>query len=122
MGPGWTYTQEDRYHHLKNENVKWRVLREDMEAELGEEREEEAEETSKSDDMETGGVSGSQHGGWDYSSDYASYYGNWAYMGSINEVMERHRPWTYINWSEESRALFDHQTFMGAHAARAEKE
>ncbi|KAF5821078.1 hypothetical protein HanXRQr2_Chr01g0009571 [Helianthus annuus] len=74
--------------------------------------------------VDQGGPSRSHvHGGGFF--DYAkrSYEPNWAYQGTMQEVIENQRPPSSVfdTWSGSERTFFDHQTWMGASMERALK-
>ncbi|KAF5778837.1 hypothetical protein HanRHA438_Chr12g0563601 [Helianthus annuus] len=138
MGTGWTYDESERYHKLKSEGQRWRALKVDARAlQPGEADEPESEDEPQNGDedyadepnmehmdVDQGGLSrGHVHGGGFF--DYAerSYEPNWAYQGTMQEVIENQRPPSSVfnSWSGAEQTFFDHQTWMGASMERALK-
>ncbi|KAJ0626199.1 hypothetical protein HanPSC8_Chr01g0011311 [Helianthus annuus] len=138
MGIGWTYDESERYHKLKSEGQRWRALKVDARAVLlGEEDEPESEDEPRSGDedyadephvehmnVDQGGPSrGHAHGGGIFDYTERSYEPNWAYQGTMQEIIENQRPPSSVfdTWSGSERTFFDHQTWMGASMERALK-
>ncbi|KAF5785390.1 hypothetical protein HanXRQr2_Chr10g0428101 [Helianthus annuus] len=136
MGIGWTYTQSERYHKLKSEGQRWRALKVDVRALLpGEEDEPESDaEPLNSDEdyadephgehVEVGqGGPSRGHGGGFFDYTERSYEPNWAYEGTMQEVIENQHPPAPVfdSWSGSERTLFDQQTMMSASMERALK-
>ncbi|KAJ0567044.1 hypothetical protein HanIR_Chr06g0280321 [Helianthus annuus] len=136
MGIGWTYTQSERYHKLKSEGQRWRALKVDARALLpGEEDEPESDAEPPSGDEDyadephgehvgvgQGGLSRGYGGGfYDYTE--RSYEPNWAYDGTMQEVIENQRPPAPVfeSCSGSERTLFDQQMMMSASMERALK-
>ncbi|KAJ0490186.1 hypothetical protein HanHA300_Chr12g0452571 [Helianthus annuus] len=138
MGTGWTYDESERYHKLKSEGQRWRALKVDARAlQPGEADEPESEDEPQNGDedyadepnmehmdVDQGGLSrGHVHGGGFF--DYAerSYEPNWAYQGTMQEVIENQCPPSSVfnSWSGAEQTFFDHQTWMGASMERALK-
>ncbi|KAJ0783565.1 hypothetical protein HanLR1_Chr01g0021781 [Helianthus annuus] len=129
MGVGWTYDESGRYHKLKSEGQRWRALKVDARALLpGEADEPESEDEPPSGDEDyadephgehmdvgQGGLSRGDGGGFfDYTE--RSYEPNWAYDGTMQEIIENQHPPASVfdTWSGSERTFFDHQTWMGA--------
>ncbi|KAJ0627254.1 hypothetical protein HanHA89_Chr01g0023241 [Helianthus annuus] len=136
MGVGWTYDESGRYHKLKSEGQRWRALKVDARALLpGEADEPESEDEPPSGDEDyadqphgehmdvgQGGPSRRDGGGFfDYTE--RSYEPNWAYDGTMQEIIENEHPPASVfdTWSGSERTFFDHQTWMGASMERALK-
>ncbi|KAM0070768.1 hypothetical protein Hdeb2414_s0001g00017041 [Helianthus debilis subsp. tardiflorus] len=137
MGIGWTYTQSERYHKLKPEGQRWRALKVDARDLLpgGEDEPESDAEPPSGDedyvDEPHGGANvnvgqggpGGGHGGAFYDYMERSYEPNWAYEGTVQEVIENQRPPSPIfeSWSGSERTLFDQHTMMSASMERSLK-
>ncbi|KAJ0751618.1 hypothetical protein HanPI659440_Chr09g0314851 [Helianthus annuus] len=142
LGPGWNYTESERFHKLKTDGRRWRALKVDARPL----RPGEAEEPETSDDEVSGdddyhedtfmvdaqiegagqaGVQGAgvQSGYVGSAFDYAqqAYDPYWAHSGNMGQIIEQRRPPTFGEWSEPNQMLFDQQTFMGASMERAIK-
>ncbi|MFS8001230.1 hypothetical protein Hanom_Chr13g01187851 [Helianthus anomalus] len=136
IGILWTYDQSERYHKLKSEEQRWRALKVDARALLpAEEDEPESEDEPPSGDEDyadaphgehldvgQGGPSRGYGGGFfDYTE--WSYEPNWAYDGTMQEIVENQRPPASVfdTWSGPERTFFDHQPWMGDSLERALK-
>ncbi|MFS7897644.1 hypothetical protein Hanom_Chr00s010305g01745301 [Helianthus anomalus] len=66
-------------------------------------------------DMVQGGPS-QGHGGGFFDYTERSYEPNWAYDGTMQEIIENQRPPASVfdTWSGSERTFCDHQTWMGA--------
>ncbi|KAF5798330.1 hypothetical protein HanRHA438_Chr07g0302131 [Helianthus annuus] len=133
-----------RYHKLKTDGRRWRVLKADtrpLRSGEADEPEVSEEEVSGDDDyredtftvdgpMGGAGPSGSVHGvgvqsGYVGSAfDYAQqpYDPYWAHTGNVGQIIEQRRPPTFGEWYEPNQMLFDQQTYMGASMERAFKQ
>ncbi|XP_076959506.1 uncharacterized protein LOC143635604 [Bidens hawaiensis] len=142
LGSSWVYSTSERYHKLKSDRKRWRVLKENTRPLIaGEEDDPESEDELSGDEayhddpnvthmnVDQGGPSGDgsqpgmQSGYVGSAFDYAQrpYDSSWAYQGTMQEVVERQRPPTFGNWPEYSQTIFDQQTFMGTSMERALK-
>ncbi|KAJ0580844.1 hypothetical protein HanRHA438_Chr04g0172911 [Helianthus annuus] len=136
MGVGWSYDESERYHKLKSEGQRWRALKVHARALLlGEADEPGSEDEPPSGDedyadephgehMDVGqGGSGQGQGRGFFDYTERSYEPNWAYDGTMQEIIENQRPPTSVfhTWSGSERTFFYHQTWMGASMERALK-
>ncbi|KAJ0728128.1 hypothetical protein HanLR1_Chr07g0238081 [Helianthus annuus] len=125
MGVGWTYDESERYHKLKSKGQRWRALKVDARALLpGEADEPESEDEPPNGDedyadephgehmnVDQGGPSRG-HGGGFFNYTKHSYEPNWAYDGTMQEIIENQRPPASVfdTWLGSERRFFDHQT------------
>ncbi|KAJ0795543.1 hypothetical protein HanPI659440_Chr04g0151661 [Helianthus annuus] len=105
MGVGWTYDESERYHKLKSEGQRWKALKVDARALLlGEPDDPESEDEPPNGDedyadephgkhMDVGqGGPSRGHGGGFFNYMEHSYEPNWAYDGTMQEIIENQRP------------------------------
>ncbi|KAJ0703850.1 hypothetical protein HanPI659440_Chr14g0555991 [Helianthus annuus] len=143
LGPGWEYKESERYHKLKTDGRRQRVIKADarpLRPGEADEPETTDEEVSGDDDYREdtfmvdapvggagpGGVqgpgvqSGYVGGAFDYAQQPYDPY--WAHSGNMGQIIEQRRPPTFGEWTESSQMLFNQQTFMGASVERALKQ
>ncbi|KAJ0585614.1 hypothetical protein HanHA89_Chr05g0202771 [Helianthus annuus] len=143
LGPGREYKESERYHKLKTDGRRWRVIKADarpLRPGEADEPETTNEEVSGDDDYREdtfmvdapmggsgpAGVQGAgvQSGYVGSAFDYAqrAYDPYWAHSGNMGQIIEQRRPPTFGEWSKPNQMLFDQQTFMGASMERALKQ
>ncbi|KAM0005743.1 hypothetical protein Hdeb2414_s0200g00830891 [Helianthus debilis subsp. tardiflorus] len=134
LGSGWEYKESERYHKLKTDRRRWRVLKADarpLQPGEADEPEVSDEEVSGDDDYHEdtftvdvpmggagpGGVHGAgvQSGYVGSAYDYAQqpYDPYWAHTGNMGQIIEQRRPPTFGDRTEPNQMLFDQQTYMG---------